>query len=222
MNKKSENKRKPGSVGTLKRFTSRGRPNTSLEKKINAKPDVSAQTTVLTMFVSGTAPGDFSKTYRTITLRSLQSNTRLKREAISHTDLPSLKPPVPDLPNADHTNKVASKLDPEEIVSFLKTLDKEAVEDMMRSLKKWVHYYSSQLLESEIKSNTPVLSSSLSSSTEPFGAGTAALPLATPVLPLATPVLPLATPVSGETASTVEACPAAVTVTHTVYRTVNN
>ncbi|KAF2356940.1 hypothetical protein FHG87_012304 [Trinorchestia longiramus] len=216
---KANNRKAANRIGTLKRFTSRGRPNSSLEKAAAVEVDPNAQTTVLTMFVSGTEPGDFRKTYRTITLRSLQPTTRVRREvSFVSTNIPS---PVFQSPSniaagsvSAEKNILASKLDPEEVVKLLKTLDKKAVDAMMRSLQKWVHYYSSQLVERDNKPETnnnisgPVLSSSLSSNPEALHSGTAALPAALPTL------------ASVASVNKTPSCPIASTVTHIVYRTV--
>ncbi|XP_018022312.1 uncharacterized protein LOC108678409 [Hyalella azteca] len=218
-NNEEEIRKAANRIGTLKRFTSRGRPNTSLEKVVAAQPDKNLQTTVLTMFVSGTAPGDFKKTERTITLRSFQPSSRVKRDVSQTTTaLPEHNPQnvgnhVDVSSPLAEGYKSAEKLAPEEIVKFLKTLDKDAVEDMMRSLKKWVHYYSSQLIQSESSNNdrnskiplneAPLLSSSLTLDPEAWHSGTAALSAARSTLSTEAP-----------------SCPSPVTVTKIVYHTV--
>ena len=213
---KKDTKSMPKRISTLKRFTSRGRPNTSLEKVVAVQPNKTLQTTVLTMFVSGTSPGDFKKIYKTVTLRSLQTNLRSKRNAILSTKLPDASPTnsntIPDV-------ETRPKLKPEDVIQLLKKLDKNAVKSMLKSLAKWVQYYKNEFLEAEeggqnriidksrggkeVEEAPPLLASSLS--------------LVVETAPSATTALPSGQAVTNGAASY---CLPPVTVTETVYHTV--
>ena len=205
-------------IVTLKRFTSRGRLHTSVEKVVaDDKPEEKGQTTVLTMFVSGTAPGDFSKVYRTITLRGFQANSRSKRHAPSELLLESQTLHTPTVKNHAATQLAIpeqfEKMKPEDVVKLLKTLDKSVVKSMLKSLNKWVNYYTHELVdeskEVSNKYNSPMLQASFSSASE----SATAFSRATTILPSPSSSISSADPRS-------VFCSPPKTVTETVYHTV--
>lgn len=229
-------------ISSLKRFTSRGRPNNSQEKIIPVQPDKTLQTTVLTMFVSGTAPGDFKKTLRTVTLKSFQTTPRSKRHALLATKIPETASSTHVLSNfEEHVNnekvrtvfpdevlqstyyKTEKKVRPEEVVRLLKSLDKNSVKSMLKSLSKWVKYYTNELMDDENienetsvqskKQSAPILASSLSMATE-----TAFVP--TTQISEHTGRNDHSSCVFSKSFTSIVPCLAQITVTETLYHTV--
>ena len=155
----------------LAKVTSRGRvEEVSRASESDNSP---VHTTVLTMFVTGTAPGDFSKTYQTVTLRSFNTNTRVRREvsdnrvtnANTFTQFNATRPAVSKpATNSQFKLLAGSKISQVEILNYLKKQDKKTVESLLHSLQKWILYYSDEILDENID-NSPVLSSSMKLST---------------------------------------------------------
>ncbi|XP_068226738.1 mucin-22-like isoform X2 [Palaemon carinicauda] len=184
-------------------------------------PSANVRTTVLTMYLSGTVPGEFSTSLRTVTLRSLA--TRRRRDTneepitkIAATTSSSLKMTentiLPDIPPGGINSK--------EIVHLLKTLKPDQVKKMLKSLQNWVDYYNHELLDEEDNTlrakqetkeetkhvNAPELTSSINvENTETETEATTALPLSP-------------SSISGQPSS-LNFCYPPPTVTETVYRT---
>lgn len=174
-----------------------------------SKPTPSnVRTTVLTMYLSGSEPGEFHTSLRTVTLRSLQS-TRNRRD-VHHQSTTKILPTATETPAAAGYTKaleLPKPADPKEIVQVLKSLDSSQVKQMLKSLQKWVDFYSHEVLDEAHNNIVPELTSSLS--LESSGVENEA----TTELNL-TP-----TAVTGSPSATNNLCHAPPTVTHTVYRT---
>ncbi|XP_037798780.1 serine-rich adhesin for platelets-like [Penaeus monodon] len=174
-----------------------------------SKPTPSnVRTTVLTMYLSGSAPGEFHTSLRTVTLRSLPS-TRNRRD-VQHQSTTKILPTATETPAAAEYTKtleLPKAADPKEIVQVLKSLDSSQVKQMLKSLQKWVDFYSHEVLDESHNNIVPELTSSLS--LESSGVENEA----TTELSL-TP-----TAVTGSPSATNNLCHAPPTVTQTVYRT---
>ncbi|XP_066941735.1 mucin-22-like [Macrobrachium rosenbergii] len=204
------------------RPTSSARPKATQRQEVPAEtPAENVRTTVLTMYLSGTVPGEFSTSLRTVTLRSLATRRRrdtseepvTKIATTASSSLPITENTIlPDIPPGGMNSK--------EIVNLLKTLDPAQVKQMLKSLQKWVDYYNHELLDEEdnkqaIKrdtqeetkiNNAPELTSSINiENTETENVATTALPLSP-------------SSISGEPSSSIFCYPPP-TVTETVYRT---
>lgn len=170
-------------------------------------PQSTGLSTVLTMYISGTEPGQFSTRLRTIQLRSLGSSRKRRNvNELPMTKLftssvlppPSLNTAIPQIP---------PEADPGKVVQMLKQLEPTHVRQMLHSLQKWVDFYSHEVLDELDNQVMPQLTSSLSVEIqEPQNGATTALPRSPAMLT----GLSLAT----------NRCPMPSTVTTTVYRTV--
>lgn len=174
-----------------------------------SKPTPSnVRTTVLTMYLSGSAPGEFHTSLRTVTLRSLPS-TRNRRD-VQHQSTTKILPTATETPAAAGYTKaleLPKAADPKEIVQVLKSLDSSQVKQMLKSLQKWVDFYSHEVLDESHNNIVPELTSSLSlESSGVENEVTTELSL--------TP-----TAVTGSPSATNNLCHAPPTVTQTVYRT---
>lgn len=163
--------------------------------------------TVLTMYISGTAPGHFHTRVQTIYLRSLGSSRRRRNVE----ELPMTKISTSPVSTVSSSNTRAAdflpETDPQKIVEFLKTLDPAQVRHMLQSLQKWVDFYSHEILDENDTTTLPELTSSLSMDTlEVDSSSTTALPHP----PSSIKGSPRAT----------DLCPAPPTFTTTVYRTI--
>ncbi|XP_042228357.1 mucin-5AC-like [Homarus americanus] len=163
--------------------------------------------TVLTMYISGSEPGQFHTRVQTILLRSLGSSRRrrnvneqpmTKLYSSTATTVSSTSTRIPEMPPVT---------DPQKIVNLLKTLDPNQVRQMLHSLQKWVDFYSQEVLDESENEILPELTSSLSmESSEVESSATTALP--------SSPSLLAGVPRASNL------CPAPPTFTTTVYRTI--
>ncbi|XP_063869666.1 uncharacterized protein LOC135105476, partial [Scylla paramamosain] len=168
----------------------------------------SGLSTVLTMYISGSEPGQFFTRLQTIQLRSLGSSRRRRNVE----ELPVTKLSTSTVsPAASFTTlvpRVPVEAEPSNVVKMLKQLEPTQVRQMIHSLQKWVNYYSHEVLD-EGPDNLvmPELTSSLSVEAQEIETGaTKALPRS----PMVLTGMPLVT----------DRCPAPSTVTTTVYHTV--
>ncbi|CAL4198698.1 unnamed protein product [Meganyctiphanes norvegica] len=201
----------PKRLPTPKRPTTPIRPTTSkipTSQKSNANiPQLTPgkTTKLFTMYLPGTN-GETITTVRTVTLRNLQ--TRYRREATSVNDATEIidatttyqMPVETEKPSFNKTPK------PKEVITMLKKLDPKSVKEMLKSLQKWVDYYSKELIEPEEDPMTTLKSSMESTQSESFNTATIALPVSSVLLP--------------STPSSNMFCPAPSTRTETVYQTI--
>ncbi|XP_045102124.1 uncharacterized protein LOC123498771 [Portunus trituberculatus] len=168
----------------------------------------SGLSTVLTMYISGSEPGQFFTRLQTIQLRSLGSSRR--RRNVNELPVTKLSTstvsPVASL--ATLVPRVPVEAEPSNVVKMLKQLEPTQVRQMIHSLQKWVNYYSHEVLDEEPDNLVmPELTSSLSMETQEVESeATKALPRS----PMVLTGMPLAT----------DRCPVPSTVTTTVYHTV--
>ncbi|XP_071551612.1 uncharacterized protein [Panulirus ornatus] len=168
---------------------------------------VGGLSTVLTMYISGTAPGHFHTRVQTIYLRSLGSSRR--RRDINELPMTKISTSATTTTSSVSTKTAdfPPSTDPQKIVEFLKTLDPAQVRQMLQSLQKWVDFYSHEILDESDTATLPELTSSLSmENSEIDSSSTTALPHP----PSSIRGSPRAT----------DLCPAPPTFTTTVYRTV--
>ena len=163
--------------------------------------------TVLTLFLPGTAPGQYITTLKTVSLSSLSSSTRVRRNVIE--------------PSPSFQEMSTKSLEPSRVVDLLKHLDKSKVKGMLEGVHKWIDYYIHEVLDespNDIHNNLVDISDISSSilnrqlfSSRKYSNTEATSPLTvTPSLISQTPTL----------TSDKSLCPAPQTLTETVYRTV--
>ncbi|KAK8742216.1 hypothetical protein OTU49_002183 [Cherax quadricarinatus] len=167
----------------------------------------SGLSTVLTMYISGSEPGEFHTRVKTIYLRSLGSS-RKRREVDEHS-VTKVSSSTTSTVTSDTTMipEIPSAADPQKIVQLLKTLNPKKVRDMLHSLQKWIDFYSQEVLDETDNRILPELTSSLSIESSDVESS------ATTVLPRPPSVI------TGAPRAT-DLCPAPPTFTTTVYRTV--
>ncbi|CAL4060899.1 unnamed protein product, partial [Meganyctiphanes norvegica] len=98
-------------------------------------------TKIFTMFLSG-SNGETITTLRTVTLRNLQ--TRYRREATGVNDATEIIDATRTYQMPVETKKpsLSKTPTPKEVITMLKKLDQKNVKEMLKSLQKWVSYYS--------------------------------------------------------------------------------
>ncbi|XP_042891523.1 cell wall protein DAN4-like [Penaeus japonicus] len=173
-----------------------------------SKPTPSnVRTTVLTMYLSGSEPGEFHTSLRTVTLRSLAS-TRNRRDVQhqSTTKIHATATETPAMAGYTKTLEMPKATDPKEIVQVLKSLEPSQVKQMLKSLQKWVDYYSHEVLDEADNSIVPELTSSLSLESSVDNEAT-------------TELIRPPSSITGSPSATNSLCHAPPTVTQTIYRT---
>lgn len=179
----------------------------SFPQSTSSTSQLSGHSTVITMYISGSEPGQFFTKVQSIALRSLGSSRRRRdvnelpmTKLFTSSVLPqsSLSTVIPYIP---------PEADPHKVVQMLKQLEPTHVRQMLHSLQKWVDFYSHEVLDETDNRVVPELTSSLSAETQEFESD------ATTALPRA-PVM-----LTGLSLPT-DRCPVPSTVTTTVYRTV--
>lgn len=171
-------------------------------------PQPTGLSTVLTLYISGSEPGQFSTKLQTVQLRSLGSSSRRRRN-VDAQPMTKLSTSTVLQPSSFSTviPQIPPEADPKKVVQMLKQLEPTHVRQMIHSLQKWVDFYSHEVLDEPDNRVVPELTSSLSAETqEPEIGATTALPKAPVIL-------------TGLSMAT-DRCPVPSTVTTTVYRTV--
>merc|ERR1719376_165592 len=169
--------------GSVTRVSSRGRVDAGVEEF--GRHDYPVKTSVITRFVRGTA-GEYHKTVSTLTIYSTSPGNRFKR---------NVKQPAKHITDFDKLTNILKysgrQIKPEEIIKLLKKSDKNSLKGLLKSLQRWIQYYSEEILEDK-KPRAPELSSSMSSNFEH----------------------------SFSQPNSKDLCPRAVTETKTIYKTV--